>query len=108
MPSLASSAQNYKSTIAGCAMVLVVGSASFLISENNLYELLRIRAELSQLEDSIFEKQGGNDQLRKEIHRLETNPREIERRARQQLGLVRPGELVYVTELDLADALASR
>lgn len=108
MPSLASSARNYKSTIAGCAMVLAVGSTSFLISENNLYELLRLRAELSQLEENIFAKQAENDAIRKQIHLLETNRREIERRARRQLGLVRPGELVYVAELDLADALASR
>jgi len=37
-----------------------------------------------------------NDQLRAEIHALKNNPKEIEARAREELGLVKPEETFFM------------
>lgn len=54
------------------------------------YTLARQAARLEQRRRALIAQ---NELLREEIHRLQTDDRYIERLARQQLGLVRPGEI---------------
>lgn len=54
------------------------------------YSLAREAARLDQHRRDLIV---ANASLRDEIHRLETDDRYIERLAREQLGLVRPGEI---------------
>lgn len=54
------------------------------------YSLAREAARLDQHRRDLIAE---NQRLREEIHRLQTDDRYIERLAREQLGLVRPGEI---------------
>lgn len=54
------------------------------------YSLAREAARLEQHRRDLIAE---NQRLREEIHRLQTDDRYIERLAREQLGLVRPGEI---------------
>jgi cell division protein DivIC len=54
------------------------------------YHLAREAAQLEQHRRDLI---NANARLREEIWRLETDDRYIERLAREQLGLVRPGEI---------------
>jgi hypothetical protein len=49
--------------------------------------------EAARLEQHRLDLIRTNERLREEIRRLETDDRYIERLAREQLGLVRPGEI---------------
>jgi cell division protein FtsB len=60
--------------------------------------LLHLRALTSE-EAAIKQRIGGllleNQRLRTQLHALRTDDRYLERLAREQLGFVRPGEVVY-------------
>jgi len=78
-------------------IALVVGA---LFGDRGLLQLAaqkeRSRALAQQLQDLREE----NRTLEAEIGALRTDPRAIERLAREQLGLARPGELVFVIRDD--------
>ena len=54
------------------------------------------RSEFKTLEKDVDSLQGQNDQLRKHIESLKTDPAAIEREAREQLHYAKPGEIIYV------------
>jgi cell division protein FtsB len=60
--------------------------------------LLRLRT-LTTEEAAIKQRIGGllleNQRLRTQLHALRTDDRYVERLAREQLGFVRPGDVVY-------------
>jgi cell division protein FtsB len=47
------------------------------------------------LDDKNFQLQRSNAMLRERIHRLRHDDRHLEKLAREELGLVREGEIVY-------------
>lgn len=62
--------------------------------------LLQVHAQstkLAAIEAEVAEIDAENKQLTKEIQALRTDPSTIERLAREELKLVKPGEVVLVT-----------
>src|SRR5688500_833602 len=55
------------------------------------------RQKRDDLSNGITDAVQKNEQLRKEVSDLRSDPREIERRAREQMMLVKPGEIVIQT-----------
>ena len=53
-------------------------------------------AEIEAREERIAERNAVIEHLREEIRRLQEDPRVQERWVREELGFVRPGEVVYV------------
>jgi cell division protein FtsL len=62
-------------------------------------QYLEERGSLQQLEAEVEELQGQNVELRAEIRRLE-DPEYIEYLARKCLGMVKKGEIAFVTVLE--------
>jgi cell division protein FtsB len=60
-----------------------------------LCELWRLHHERATLRDEVFRLLQENDALRQRIVLLRHSDRDLERLARQELGLVRDGEIVY-------------
>jgi cell division protein FtsB len=54
------------------------------------------RAEIRELRKNIEALQQENDRFSQDINALKTDPRAIEKEAREQLHYARPGEVVYV------------
>lgn len=79
--------------IATASIALLLGNAA--IGDGGLLDLFALRSERLALGDQVFELLRSNDELRREIRRLHDSPRSVERLARSELGLVRPGEIVY-------------
>jgi cell division protein FtsB len=79
--------------LAGATLALLVAAA--LLGRGGLVELLRLEREERALGEQAFERLHGNQELRGRIQAVRRSDREIERRARQELGLVRDGEIVY-------------
>jgi cell division protein FtsB len=62
--------------------------------------MLQVRAQskkLTTIEDDVNAIDAENKQLTKEIQALRTDPTTIERLAREELKLVKPGEIVLVS-----------
>jgi len=82
-------------------LVLVVDA---LIGEKGLMQSMNARRQYRQLQASLEELRRENAQLREETRRLNEDPATIESLARQDLGLIRPGEVVFILKDLKADS----
>ena len=74
--------------------VLLVGNA--LIGERGLIAMLRADTEQSALSSVIGELRAENARLREDVRALREEPRTIEELARSELGLIHPGERLFI------------
>jgi cell division protein FtsB len=75
------------------ASVIVVDG---LVGERGLLAILRARHEYDDLAATIARQRAENARLREEARRLKDDPAAIEEVARRDLGLIRPGERVFI------------
>lgn len=75
------------------AAVIVVDG---LVGERGLLAMLRARRQHDELAATIAREQAENGRLREEARRLREDPVAIEEIARRDLGLIRPGEKVFI------------
>lgn len=77
-----------------CALIaLLVGS---LFGDRGILYLMAQREKAERLQREIEEMRAENGRLAAEIEALRRDPRAIERLAREQLGLARNGEVVFL------------
>jgi cell division protein FtsB len=74
-------------------IALIVGS---LFGDRGLLHLIEQRHRAEALAHEIEDLKAENARLAAEIAALRADPRSIERLAREELGLVRPGETVFL------------
>lgn len=77
------------------ASVIVVDS---LVGDRGLLATLRARQEYDELARTIANERAENERLRDEARRLKEDPNAIEEIARRDLGLIRPGEKVFIVK----------
>ena len=78
--------------LVGAVLAVVLGTAVF--GENGILHLRRLRAEVEALHRDVQALEVENERLTRAIGELRTDPAAVERIAREELGLVRPGERV--------------
>jgi cell division protein FtsB len=76
--------------------VTVVLVADSLIGDKGLMDTIRARQRFHELSDSVQRLSGENVRLLEIIRRLNQDPSAIEAIARQELGLVRTGEVLVI------------
>lgn len=69
-----------------------------LVGERGLLAMLRARHEYDELSATIDRARLENAKLREEARRLKDDPAAIEEVARRELGLIRPGEKVFIVK----------
>jgi cell division protein FtsB len=74
------------------ALYLVV---SFVLGEMGMVKYYRMKTQYNSLADEIAALKQDNAKLSREVRSLKTDQAVIERIARDNLGLARPGEIVY-------------
>jgi cell division protein FtsB len=74
--------------------VLLVLAGTAVFGDNGVLALRRLRGEVASLHREVRVLESENERLSKAIADLQENPAVIERIAREELGLVRPGERV--------------
>ena len=67
-----------------------------LVGEKGLLETVKKRQEFQVLEQSIRRAKADNELLREEAKRLRSDPAAIEDLARRELGLIKPGEHLFI------------
>ena len=82
-------------TLSFITIVLVVDA---LVGDKGLLETMRARKQYAEVAGSLDSLRQENERLRDQIRRLTDDPQTIESVAREELGLVRPGELVFVVK----------
>lgn len=73
-------------------------AAGSLSAEGGFRRYARLRRDLHSLEDRNTRLTAENQRLKIEVQRVRTEPAALERAARENLGLVRPGEIVFNLE----------
>lgn len=73
--------------------VLVVDA---LVGEKGLLSMLQARQEYRRLERSLADVRAENARLREEARQLREEPDAIEAIARRELGLIKPGEKLFI------------
>jgi cell division protein FtsB len=67
-----------------------------LVGEKGLLEMLKKRQEYRTLEQSLVDLRTENARLREEARRLQEDASAIEDLARRELGLIKPGEKLFI------------
>lgn len=76
-------------------LVIVVDA---IAGEKGLLALLQARREYAALERSLERARAENAQLRETARRLREDPAAIEEAARRELGLIKPGEVLFIVK----------
>jgi cell division protein FtsB len=77
------------------ALVLAIGSVS---AEGGFRRYALLKRDLAALEERNARLAAENTKLKREVQRLRSEPAALERAARESLGLVRSGEIVFNLE----------
>jgi cell division protein FtsB len=80
----------------GLALVLVTALVDGVFGARGLLENMAVRRQHAQLEARIAELREGNEALIVEIKRLREDPAAIEELARDELELMKDGELLVI------------
>jgi cell division protein FtsB len=74
-------------------VVLVIDA---IVGEKGLLALLKARRDFSAVEQSLAQARRENAELREQARRLREDPAAIEEAARRELGLIKPGEKLFI------------
>ncbi len=85
----------YRNGIYVLALLCVVLIVHEIFGQNGYLALRRQQKELQALQQQIQKLRRENDQMEEQIKALRSDPKAIERLAREQMHLARPGELIY-------------
>lgn len=81
---------------------LLLATAVFLIDaiagEKGLLSLLQARRDYQVLQQSLERARKTNATLREQARRLREEPAAIEEEARRELGLIKPGETLFIVK----------
>ena len=76
-------------------LVIIVDAVA---GEKGLLALLQARREYAALERSLERARAENAELREMARRLREDPTAIEDQARRELGLIKPGEVLFIVK----------
>ena len=85
----------HKGTLTACVAALVCLAIAAVCGDHGLIHVVRLRHDQKVLEHMTFDLGQRNELLRERIRRLKSDDSYIERLARERLGLVKSGEIVY-------------
>ncbi|MBL8936551.1 MAG: septum formation initiator family protein [Archangium sp.] len=77
------------------ALLLAAASA---MAEGGFRRYVRLSQDVKSLKERNQRLSDDNARLRREVEALRDDPRALERAAREELGLVKPGEIVFSLE----------
>jgi len=86
-------AVQYVLVFIGCVIVV-----DALVGDKGLLAMMKARQEYRVLEGSLDQARAENARLREQARRLREDPAAIEEIARRELGLVKPGEKLFIVK----------
>jgi len=86
-----------KLATAAMSVLVVMLAYHVVFAANGMVAYQRKRAEHHKLQQEILRVQEENNHISQRVRELKSDPRAIEREAREQLKYARPGEVVYVS-----------
>jgi len=81
----------YVFLLAGCVLVI-----DALVGDKGLLAMIQARQAYRTLEGSLADVRAENARLREQARRLREDPAAVEDLARRELGLIKPGEKLFI------------
>lgn len=91
-----SSSFKKKAIIGGVVFLLFVLTVASLFGKRGLMEIYRTRRKQEVLLQKIKQLEERKVKLERDVEELEKNPKAVEKKAREKLGLVKEGEIVII------------
>ena len=104
-PARKSSPSTIRATLAGrgrriaryvLGFVTIVLVMDAIVGEKGLLALLKANRDFHAIEDALQKARRQNADLREQARRLREDPAAIEELARRELGLIKPGEKLFI------------
>ena len=86
-----------KLATAAMSVLVVMLAYHVVFAANGMIAYQRKRSDHHKLQQEILRLQQENDRISLRVRELKSDPRAIEREAREQLKYARPGEVVYIS-----------
>jgi cell division protein FtsB len=86
---------SHKWALYGWASLIALLFIYAVVGERGAIHLWRLQGEKGKLDDQNYRLQKDNEALREKITRLRSDNHFLEKIAREELNMVRPGEVVY-------------
>ena len=86
-----------KLATAAMSVLVVVLAYHVVFAANGMIAYQHKRSDHHKLQQEILRLQQENDRISLRVRKLKSDPRAIEREAREQLKYARPGEVVYIS-----------
>lgn len=77
------------------ALALFLIAIHDVFGSHGLLAMRRTQSQIKELRGEIDRLNQENDDLNKQVHALRTDPKAVERIAREEMGLARPGEMIF-------------
>jgi cell division protein FtsB len=77
-------------------LVTIVLVIDAIVGEKGLVALMKARREYHAVESALMRARAENAALREQARRLREDPAAIEEIARRELGLIKPGEKLFI------------
>ena len=77
-------------------LMAIAVTVDAVVGDRGLLATLRARQQYDDLVSSIARQRLENDRLREDVRRLREDPAAIEEIARRELGLMSPGEKLFI------------
>ena len=75
----------------GCVLII-----DALVGDRGFLAMLKARQQYRTLETSLAQSRAENARLREQARQLREDPQAVEEIARRELGLLRPGEKLFI------------
>ena len=75
--------------------LIVLLSLVTIVGERGVLHLWRLHGEKDRLDEQNYRLQKENEALRERVYRIRNDNAYLEKLAREELNLVRPGEVIY-------------
>ncbi len=91
--------RKFKGVAAAVALAMTVCAFFAIFGSRGVMHLRRLQRQQGEVESVAYSLALKNQTLRDHLDRIEHDDRYLERIARERLGLIKPGEIVYRTNL---------
>ena len=83
----------YVVLLIGCIIIV-----DALVGDRGLLAMMKARRDYQALEGALAHDRAENARMREEARRLREDPQAIEEVARRELGLIKPGEKLFIVK----------
>jgi cell division protein FtsB len=90
---------SHKCSLYACAVLLLLLLFYAVIGDRGAIHLWRLQGEKAKLDEQNYRLQKENQALREKITRLRSDDLYLEKIAREELNMARPGEVIYRFQL---------